>query len=187
MSDSGPPPGAYDDMPAPVPPAFAKVTDINAESSPVVASGCKEWLDDFKTSQKVGIVLAFLVLIILLFIEISEEHPKANEALACSLFLTIFWVFEVIPVAMTSILPVIVFPLAGVTSGRDTASRYYNFIQFLFIGAFLVVVAIEEVQAHKRFALTVVSYIGVKPMRILAGLMAVSFILSMFASNTSTT
>mmetsp|Transcript_6490 Transcript_6490/g.7421 ORF Transcript_6490/g.7421 Transcript_6490/m.7421 type:complete len:550 (+) Transcript_6490:210-1859(+) len=160
----------------------------NVAEAVSVKEGCfNEWLHDFSFTQKVGVVLSVIVLIVVYSIELSDEFPKANDTLACSLFITIWWIFEVMPVAMTSILPVIIFPLAGITSGRDTASRYYNFIQFLFIGAFLVVVAIEEVKAHKRFALKVVSYIGTKPKRILAGLMFVAFILSMFASNTSTT
>ncbi|CAK9083492.1 Sodium-dependent dicarboxylate transporter SdcS (Na(+)/dicarboxylate symporter) [Durusdinium trenchii] len=155
-------------------------------------SGCVrmwsvEWVKSFSVSQRVGLVLGPILAIVMSQIEISDENPLANEALAVTAFITTWWIFEVVPIPVTALAPLILFPIAKVQTGRVVASQYYNFVTFLLLGAFLVVVALEKVKAHKRFALLALQLFGVQPRRILLGFMLVAWLLSMFASNTSTT
>ncbi|GBG30642.1 Solute carrier family 13 member 5 [Hondaea fermentalgiana] len=152
-----------------------------------MATFTHEWLAQFSTAQKVGLILGPLIAIVASSVEISDEYPKANDALGITLFIVCWWVFEVIPIAITSLLPLLLYPLASVQRGRIIASQYYNFVSFLFIGAFLVVVAVEKVGAHKRFALWALKFFGTNPRIVLFGFMLITGVVSMFASNTSTT
>mmetsp|Transcript_12434 Transcript_12434/g.24146 ORF Transcript_12434/g.24146 Transcript_12434/m.24146 type:complete len:591 (-) Transcript_12434:276-2048(-) len=145
------------------------------------------WWRQFGLVQKIGLVLGPLAAIIMANIEISEENPKANEALAMTLFIVIYWCCEVVPIAVTSLLPLILYPLASVSRGRTLAALYYNHISFLFLGAFVVVLAVEDAMAHKRFALWALKFCGTRPPLVLLGFMLITGVISMFASNTSTT
>ena len=146
-----------------------------------------QFLSNFNIKQRFGGVLALILFIVFLLIEIDPQFPRANEALAGTCVVAIFWIFEVLPVPMTSVLPLILFPLIGVNTSKEVARNYYNDITFLFIGAFLIVIAAEEKKAHKRFAINLLMRFGSRPRSILLGFMTVSGVLSMFASNTSTT
>jgi len=145
------------------------------------------WVKQFRVPQRFGLILGPLFLLICSLIEFSEDHPKANEALACTGLIVIWWVTEVVPIPLTSIFPMILFPLTSVQLAREIARQYYNFVSFLFIGAFLVVVAVEKCNAHRRFALNALTHFGTSPRTVLFGIMLVSGVLSMFTSNTSTT
>lgn len=145
------------------------------------------FLGALSTPQRVGLVLGVLLAVIFSQVEISDDSPKANDALAVTALVVSWWVFEVTPIAITSLLPLVLFPLVEVQTGKVIAATYYNFISFLFIGAFLVVVAVQKVNAHKRFALKALQLFGTEPRWILLGFMVVSGVMSMFASNTSTT
>lgn len=147
----------------------------------------EQCLRNFNLKQKVGGTLALILLLVFIFVEIDEKFPRANEALAGTSVVAVFWIFEVLPVPMTSILPIILFPILGVNTSKEVAGNYYNDITFLFIGAFLIVIAAEEKKAHKRFAINLLMKFGSRPRSILLGFMTVSGVLSMFASNTSTT
>lgn len=92
-----------------------------------------------------------------------------------------------VPVPVTSLMPLLLYPLAGVARGRTLAAVYYNHVSFLFLGAFLVVIAVEDAMAHKRFALWALKFCGTKPRVVLLGFMVITGFISMFASNTSTT
>lgn len=147
----------------------------------------EQCLINFNLKQKIGLILALTLFLTFVLVEFDPDYPRANEALAGTSVVAIFWIFEVIPVPMTSILPLILFPILGVNTSREVAGVYYNDVTFLFIGAFLIVIAAEDKKAHKRFALNLLTKFGSRPKSILLGFMVVSGVLSMFASNTSTT
>ncbi|GBG30641.1 Solute carrier family 13 member 5 [Hondaea fermentalgiana] len=163
-------------------PEFERQPD--APCWPTFTSG---WWNQFSTAQKIGLVGGPLLAIIACCIEISDEHPDANEALGMTILIVFFWIFEVVPIPVTSLMPLVLYPLAGVQRGRTLAGVYYNHVSFLFLGAFLVVLAIEEAMAHKRFALWALKFCGTKPRLVLLGFMLITGLVSMFASNTSTT
>ncbi|GBG26402.1 Solute carrier family 13 member 2 [Hondaea fermentalgiana] len=143
------------------------------------------YLKQFKASQKVGLVLGPLFAIVFACIEFSDEYPKANEAMACTAFIVVMWVFETCPITVTTLMPVILYPLAGVEESGTLAHQYLNHTSFLTLGAFFVVMGIEDAMAHKRFALWALRYCGTNPKVVLLGFMIITAIVSMFASNTS--
>lgn len=113
--------------------------------------------------------------------------PDAASVLAAAAWILIWWISEAAPIAVTSLLPIVLFPLTGVVSLKDTTALYGSHYVFLFMGGFLVAIALERVQLHRRLALMLLSRVGTKPDRIILGFMMGTALLSMWISNTATT
>lgn len=137
-----------------------------------------------KISLVVG-VLAFLTL--LLLGNLDPEHPEITKMAAVALLMAIWWISEAIPLAATALVPVALFPLLGILPGKKTAALYFNSIIFLFIGGFIVALAMQKWNLHKRIALKLILIIGLSPRRIVLGFMVATAFLSMWISNTATT
>jgi sodium-dependent dicarboxylate transporter 2/3/5 len=128
------------------------------------------------------VIAAYLVL----FVELDPENPAVTNTLAVAVLMALWWVTEVVPLAVTSLLPVALFPLLGIMDGRAVSATYFNHVIFLFIGGFLVALAIQKWNLHKRIALNILRVIGSSPARILLGFMFATAFLSMWISNTAT-
>jgi sodium-dependent dicarboxylate transporter 2/3/5 len=128
-----------------------------------------------------------MFLVIVLFVELEPANPQVTLTLAVALLMAIWWITEVVPLAVTSLLPVVLFPLLGIMDGKDVSSAYFNHVIFLFIGGFLIALAMQKWDLHKRIALKILMFTGVSPGRILLGFMLATSFLSMWISNTATT
>lgn len=98
----------------------------------------------------------------------------------------IWWMTEAFPLAVTAMVPAVVFPLLGIMSGREVAPVYVNQNIFLFAGGFLLALAMQRWDLHRRIALIILLAIGGQPHRIVLGFMIATAILSMWVSNTAT-
>lgn len=105
---------------------------------------------------------------------------------AVAIWMAIWWMTEALPLAVTALLPLIVFPVLGVSSIETTAPAYAHPLIFLFLGGFLLARAMNVSGLDKRLALTVLSMAGASPRRVIAAIMAVTAFLSMWVSNTAT-
>jgi sodium-dependent dicarboxylate transporter 2/3/5 len=126
-----------------------------------------------------------LFLYFIFFTELKPGNPAVSNTLAVGLLMAILWITEVIPLAATSLLPVILFPLLGIMDGRNVAVTYFNHVIFLFIGGFLVALAMEKWNLHKRIALRILMLTGSRPASILLGFMLSTAFISMWISNTA--
>ncbi|MEY8211337.1 MAG: DASS family sodium-coupled anion symporter, partial [Gammaproteobacteria bacterium] len=110
-----------------------------------------------------------------------------HRAAAIFVWMGIWWATEAVPIAITALIPLVFFPLLGVSSIESTAAPYANKNVFLFLGGFFLSIAIQKCNLHKRIALTVLKYTGTKGRSIIGGFMLSSCLLSMWIMNTSTT
>lgn len=124
---------------------------------------------------------------VVLFGNLDPDHPEITYTLATAILMAVWWITEVVPLAITSLLPVVLFPLFGVMNGKDVSATYFNHVIFLFIGGFVVALAMQKWNLHKRIALKILILTGISPGRILMGFMLATAFLSMWISNTATT
>lgn len=115
------------------------------------------------------------------------DNPNAIRVAAVALWMGAWWMLEAVPLWVTALLPMILFPILGVDSGAAVASRYFHWVLFLFLGGFLFAAAMERWNLGRRLALTLMGAFGTKPSGLLFGTMAATFFLSMWISNTATT
>ncbi|HEY9114364.1 MAG TPA: SLC13 family permease [Bacteroidales bacterium] len=135
----------------------------------------------------VGIILGlFSFFFTLFFVDLQPGKPEVTYTLAVALLMAIWWITEVVPLAVTALLPVVLFPLLGVMNGQAVSATYFNYVIFLFIGGFMVALAMQKWNLHKRIALKLLMLTGTSPARILLGFMFVTAFLSMWISNTAT-
>lgn len=116
-----------------------------------------------------------------------EGLSTAGRAvLASTLWIAVWWILEVIPIAVTALLPIVLFPLTGALSLNETTASFGHRYIFLYIGGFVLAIAIERWGLHRRIALNIINLIGTNVKRIILGFMIATAFLSMWISNTAT-
>lgn len=108
-------------------------------------------------------------------------------AVACIAWMITWWIVEAVPIAVTALLPIVLFPLLGVAPIKVVTSSYAHPIIYLFLGGFMLAAAMEKWNLHKRIALTIILWVGTSSTRIIGGFMLATALLSMWISNTATT
>lgn len=113
-----------------------------------------------------------------------SDEGRATTAIVA--LMAVLWMTEAMPLAATALVPIVLFPLAGVLPLPETAASYANEVIFLLLGGFLIGRAMVRWELHRRFALAIVAIAGSKPTRLVAGFMVATAFLSMWISNTAT-
>ncbi|WP_299316802.1 SLC13 family permease [uncultured Maribacter sp.] len=138
------------------------------------------------SKQNIGRVLGPLVFFyILFFFKPDDLSETANAVLASVAWVAIWWITEAIPIYVTALLPLILFPLTGGLSLSETAMSYGHKYIFLYMGGFILAIAIEKWNLHRRIALTIINLIGTNVINIILGFMLATAFLSMWISNTA--
>ena len=112
---------------------------------------------------------------------------ETTVVLTAASWMLVWWVTEAVPLGVTSVLPLVLFPLFGVADIAKTSAPYGSKFVFLFMGGFLIALALERWNLHRRFALRILVAAGGRPRLLLAGFMVATAALSMWISNTATT
>ncbi len=139
------------------------------------------------SKKTIGLFLGpTMFFLILLFFKPKDLSNEAIAVLASTLWIAVWWVTEAIPIAATSLLPIVLFPLTqGLSIAETTASYGHKYI-FLFMGGFILAIVIEKWHLHKRIALNIIYWIGTDISKIILGFMVATAVLSMWISNTAT-
>lgn len=140
----------------------------------------------YKTPQKIGLLLgpALFFAVILFFFPEGLSH-EGRMVLATTLWVAAWWITEAVPIPAASLLPIVLLPLTGALEGSVVTASYGDPIVFLFLGGFLIALAMERWNLHKRIALHIISVVGTSTSRIVLGFMAATGFLSMWVSNTA--
>ncbi len=135
----------------------------------------------------IGLVLGPLLFIIIMVLPPPQGmSPAAWSLAAIATLMATWWITEAIPIAATALLPIVLFPLLGIMSTSTTTTAYANHLIYLFMGGFLIAMAMQKWNLHKRIALYTIHRVGVSPSRIILGFMLATAFLSMWISNTAT-
>lgn len=128
------------------------------------------------------------ILFLLLEILLPNSIPKPAQAMIASIvWIAFWWVTEAVPIAVTSLLPLVLFPLTEIMDLRTTTVPYSNPLIYLFVGGFVLALAMEKWNLHKRIALNIIKLVGVKKRQLILGFIIATGFLSMWISNTATT
>jgi len=141
-----------------------------------------------KAYKKKGFGFGLFVFILMLFLPAPEGlSPQGWSVAAIVTLMAIWWATEAIPVAVTALLPLALFPLIGIVSFKEAAIPYANPNIYLFLGGFMLALGIERSGLHKRMALHMIIAAGSSGPKLIAGFMTIAALISMFVMNTSTT
>ncbi|QWC85545.1 DASS family sodium-coupled anion symporter [Nocardioidaceae bacterium] len=117
----------------------------------------------------------------------ADLSPGARVTAALGVLMAVWWMTEAIPLAATALLPLVVVPALTQQTIDDSAAPYADPIVFLFLGGFLIAIAMQKWDLHRRIALLTLRRVGTAPRRIVLGMMIATAFLSMWVSNTATT
>ena len=139
---------------------------------------------DLKT---IGFWVGIISFLLILFLP-NPEGLSSEGRITAAVFLLmgIWWAFEAIPLQVTALMPLILFPLLNVEEIAVISREYMNKVQFLFAGGFIIALAIQKWGLHKRVALNILKFSGLNSQGIVASFMVASAVLSMWVMNTST-
>ena len=136
---------------------------------------------------RIGLFTGFaLLLACLVFAPPAGLSPAGWRTAGVGLLMAVWWMSEAVPIAVTSLVPLLAFPLLGIAKADAAAAPYANPLIFLFLGGFLIALAMQRWGLHRRIALAIIRGVGTRPTRIIAGFMLASAFLSMWISNTAT-
>ena len=137
--------------------------------------------------KRIGLFLGpAAALLIILFVDFGEGKLITKYLAGVAGLMSVWWITEAVPLAATSLIPLILFPALGILSGKETASAYVNSTIFLFMGGFIIALAMEKWNLHKRIALYLIGKFGKSPAAIILGFMIASAFISMWILNTAT-
>lgn len=128
----------------------------------------------------IGFIAVYLIA------DFGADHNNAVITAAIAVWIAYWWITEPIPLAATSLLPIILFPILGLVNGDVIAKSYFNSTILLFLGGFIIALAMEKWNLHKRIALVLISFFGKSTSSIVLGFMIAAAFLSMWISNTAT-
>lgn len=126
-------------------------------------------------------------ILIILFADIAPGKPEVTRMAAITIWIALWWLTEVVDLAVTSLVPFVMLPILGMVSLDTVARQYMDQVMFLFIGGFIIAFAVEKWGLHKRIALRILTAVGDTPSSILFGVMLTAYLISMWISNTATT
>lgn len=137
--------------------------------------------------KQIGLLLGPSFFILLQFLNLDGLSSQAITVIALAAWMVCWWITEAVSISVTALLPLVIFPLFDIMSMNEVGANYGSSIVFLFFGGFVLALALEKVNLHKRIALTIIHKTGTTPNRVILGFMIATAFMSMWISNTAST
>ncbi|MGB5371552.1 MAG: SLC13 family permease, partial [Flavobacteriaceae bacterium] len=137
-------------------------------------------------SQKLGLFLGPLLFLVVNNLPFELVSENGDTVIAVALWMIVWWISEAVSISVTALLPLFLFPLLKVMPIEDVGANYGSPIVFLFFGGFVLALALEKVNLHKRIALNIIKLTGTTPNKVILGFMIATASLSMWISYTAT-
>ncbi|MAU26934.1 MAG: anion transporter [Muricauda sp.] len=138
-------------------------------------------------SKKLGLILGPIFFLACTFLPIELVSQKGDAVIAVALWMLIWWITEAVSISVTALLPLILFPMLKILPIAEVGANYGSPIIFLFFGGFVLALALEKVNLHRRIALNIIRLTGTTPNKVVLGFMIATAALSMWISNTAST
>jgi sodium-dependent dicarboxylate transporter 2/3/5 len=138
-------------------------------------------------TKKIGLLLGPLLFFLIQFSPLTLVSENGDAVIAVATWMVIWWITESVNIAVTALLPLILFPLLKVMPIAEVGANYGSPIIFLFFGGFILALALEKVNLHKRIALNIIKLTGITPNKVVLGFMIATAFMSMWISNTAST
>lgn len=165
-----------------------KASTARGKSKPEVGGSGDGEEREYSTRQKFGLALGPLLFVIMLVMPTpAGMEPIAQKMAAVACLMATWWMTEAIPIPATSLIPIALFPLMGIMHTKKAAAPYASHLIFLFMGGFIIALAMQRWNLHRRIAMNIVKIVGFSPSRLIFGFMVATAVLSAFVSNTATT
>ncbi len=137
-------------------------------------------------TKKAGLFLGPILFFIILNLPFEIVSEKGDAVIATAVFMVVWWITEAVSISVTALLPLLLFPILKIMDIGDVGANYGSPIIFLFFGGFVLALALEKVNLHKRIALNIIKITGTTPNKVVLGFMIATAALSMWISNTAT-
>ncbi len=137
-------------------------------------------------SKKIGLFVAPLLFFVINNLPFELISADADAVIAVAVWMILWWITEAVSISVTALLPLILFPLLKIMSIEEVGADYGSPIIFLFFGGFILALALEKVNLHRRIALSIIKITGTSPNKVVLGFMIATAVLSMWISNTAT-
>ena len=138
-------------------------------------------------SKFLWILVGILFFLLVLPFHFHGLGFSGKVVLGTTLLMATWWITDALPMGVTALVPMVIFPLFGVMSAKEVSPPYADHEIFLFLGGLLIAEAIQKWGLHKRIAVNIVNFLGSNPKTIILGFMIATWFLSMWMSNTATT
>lgn len=140
-----------------------------------------------ESSKKIGLFLGPILFLLINYLPFDLISESGDSVIAVALWMITWWIMESTSISVTALLPLLLFPLFKIMPIDTVGANYGSPIIFLFFGGFILALALEKVNLHKRIALNIIKITGTTPNKVVLGFMIATAALSMWISNTATT
>ncbi len=144
-------------------------------------------MKNYPAYKKTGFLLGPILFFIILFYPEEIINPIAHHVIAVAAWMICWWVTEAVSISVTALIPLTIFPLVDIMPIADVAKSYAHPIVFLFFGGFIIALALEKVNLHRRIALSILKLTGTNADGVVLGFMLATALMSMWISNTAST
>lgn len=138
-------------------------------------------------SKRIGLIIGPLLFLVILNLPRALLSETGDALIAVACWMLVWWITEAVSISVTALLPLLLFPLLNIMPIGEVGANYGSPIVFLFFGGFIMAMALEKVNLHKRIALNIIKLTGTTPNKVILGFMIATAVLSMWISNTAST